>query len=122
MSLKVNVEKKENACYVVKPEGSVDSITYRELQKKINYIVSTGPIRALILDMGGVEYISSMGLSIIFTAKKTIEENHGIFVMTSLKPNVEKVFKIINSLESLKIFQNVDEADEYLDKIQRKQS
>lgn len=122
MSLKVDVEKKENACYIVKPKGSVDSITYRELQSKINYLISTGPIKALILDMGGVEYISSMGLSIIFTAQKTIEETGGVFILTSLTPSVEKVFKIVHSLESLKIFQNVDEADEYLDKIQRKSS
>ena len=45
---------------------------------------------------------------------------NGSSKLMNLKPQVEKVFEIINALPSDQVFTNEKEMDEYLDKIQKK--
>lgn len=120
MTLEVNVDKKGEGTFAVSCFGSVDSITYRELEKTLApfLIPST---KVLILNMEGVTYISSMGISVVLKTKKAIEENKGSFIMTNLQPQIRVVFEIIKALPNMRIFESMEEADEYLSQIQRKE-
>ncbi len=71
--------------------------------------------------MEAVTYISSMGLNVMLKAKKYVEKNGGIFIITNLQPQVKKVFEIVAALPSLKVFASMEEADNYLAEIQRKE-
>ena len=82
MALKVNVEKRKEDIYVVKANGHIDTDTYLQFEEKIKPLLNTS-IKALILDMTDVSYISSAGLTVIFNAKKVIEENKGNFIVTN---------------------------------------
>ncbi|MFH0771404.1 MAG: STAS domain-containing protein [Candidatus Omnitrophota bacterium] len=118
MSLNVSVNKRQGGVFLVSIIGSIDSDTYRILDEK------TAPIlipetKVIIFDMEKVEYISSMGLNIIFKTQRAVEKNGGTFVMTDIQPQVKKVLEVVKALPNMKVFESVEEADSYLFKIQR---
>ena len=118
MALKVNVEKRKEDIYVVKANGHIDTDTYLQFEEKIKPLLNTS-IKALILDMTDVSYISSAGLTVIFNAKKVIEENKGNFIVTNLQPQIKKVFDIVRALPKESVFVSMEEVDSYLDNIQQ---
>jgi anti-sigma B factor antagonist len=118
MSIRINVEKKPGEVYTFTISGSVDSDTYKNLEDKINPVLNS-ETKVIIFDMEGVEYMSSMGLNTLFKTQRGIEKLGGTFVMTNIQPQVRKVLEIIKALPSVKIFETMEEADEYLFKIQR---
>ena len=120
MSLNVIVTSRKTGVYIVKPEGRLDSETYPVLDEKIATLLEPAT-RVLILDMSELDYISSAGVRVVFKTKKSLNESGGEFMMTNLKPQIRKVFEIINALPTFSIFKNVDEADAYLDAMQRKE-
>ncbi len=118
MSLRINVEKKPGDVYTFTISGSLDSDTYKSLEDMISPVLNSST-KVIIFDMDGVEYISSMGLNTIFRTQRGIEKLGGTFVMTNIQPQVRKVLEIVKALPSVKIFETMEEADEYLFKIQR---
>ncbi len=120
MSLNVIVTSKKTGVYIVKLEGRLDTETYLLLDEKITSLLETAT-RVLILDMSDLDYISSAGVRVVFKAKKGLSESGGEFMMTNLKPQIRKVFEIINALPTISIFKNIEEADAYLDAMQRKE-
>ncbi|MBW1773430.1 MAG: STAS domain-containing protein [Deltaproteobacteria bacterium] len=120
MSLNVIVTSRKTGVYIVKPKGRLDTETYLILDEKIASLLEPAT-RVLILDMSELDYISSAGVRVVFKTKKSLNESGGEFMMTNLKPQIRKVFEIINALPTISIFKNVDEADAYLDAMQRKE-
>lgn len=120
MPLNVIVTSKKTGVYIVKLEGRLDTETYQVVDEKITALLETAT-RVLILDMSDLDYISSAGVRVIFKAKKALSESDGEFMMTNLKPQIRKVFEIINALPTISIFKNIEEADAYLDAMQRKE-
>jgi anti-sigma B factor antagonist len=118
MALEISVNKKQDGVFFVSLLGSIDSETYTELETKMRPILSSLP-KVVIFDMDGVNYISSMGVSLVITTKKEIEKNKGVFIMTNLQSQIKKVFEIVATLPNLKIFSSVEEADAYLAKMQQ---
>lgn len=120
MPLKVTTIKKQEGVFMVAPLGAVDSTTYTELEGKIRSVL--GPsLKVLILNMAGVSYITSMGISVIFKARKDVEEKGGTFMMTDLQPQIKQVFEIIKALPTMSVFASIEEADEYLAEMQRRE-
>ena len=113
MPLNITVTKKEPGVFTISPVGSIDSETYAKLEREIEKIME--PLtKAIILNMEGVTFISSMGLGVIFKTKKIMEEKKGTLVMTNLKPNIKKIFDLVKAIPSW-MFETMEEADEYLD-------
>lgn len=120
MSLTVTVEKRSDASFVISPDGRIDGDTYIHFEEEIKpYLVATTAV--LILDMNKVSYISSAGLGVIFNVRKTMEANKGSFILTNLQPQIRKVFEIVKALPDIPIFRSIDEVDQYLDVIQKKE-
>jgi anti-anti-sigma factor len=119
MPLSVTVTKRGEGVFVVSPVGSIDTSTYTELEEKVNPVL-TPSTKAVVIDMKGVNYISSMGISVIFKIKKALEKTGGSFSMASLQPQIKKVFEIIKAVPLVNVFSSVDELDAYLNEIQRK--
>lgn len=116
-SLAVNVEKKEATC-IVTVNGSLDTVTYTIFEEKTKDI-DPAETKAVMLDMAGVDYISSMGLSAIMKLRKKIESGGGGITLANLQPRIKKVFEVAKIIPDIVIFKSRVEADMYLDKIQR---
>jgi anti-sigma B factor antagonist len=119
MSLKVEVIKEYEGAFTIVPEGAIDSETYSELEIKINSVLSAST-KLFVFDMQKVNYICSMGLGVIFKTKETLEKNGGSIIITSLQPQVKKVFDILKALPQ-RIFKNMEEVDAYITQIQRQE-
>jgi anti-anti-sigma factor len=120
MSLKVTISEKESGYYNVILFGSIDSGTYTILELETNPILIPST-RGVVLEMSGVDYVSSMGIGTILKIKKTLEQHGGKLMITNLQPQVRKVFDIIKATPGTAIFQSVEEADAYLEEIQKKE-
>lgn len=121
MSLKVTSEERKAGVFVVSPTGSLDTNTYNILEEKVDYLIKSSP-SVIAFDMEYLDYISSMGVRVVLKTKKEMEKIKGSMIMTNLKPQIKKVFDIINALPSMSIFASMDELDNYLDLIQRKET
>lgn len=114
MGLKISVAIKETGVFIVKPAGEIDSVTCVELEGAIRPLLLPST-KAIIFDLSLVNFISSMGLSVIFKTKETVEKNKGTLVITNLQPKIKKVFEMVKVIPEY-LFASMEEADTYLDK------
>jgi anti-sigma B factor antagonist len=120
MPLNITVENKQEGVYVVIPEGHLDSTTSLMFEEEVTPLFAA-TTKVLIFDLSKLDYISSAGVRFVFMAQKAMSKHNGVFMMTELKPQIKKVFEIINALPSLRVFKNIEEADEYLYAMQEKE-
>lgn len=118
MPLKIKIERKKQDIFVLSLAGVIDSETYMDLETAIGPLLGSS-VKAIMLDMGGVTYISSMGLRTIFKTRDVLEKAGGALMMVNLCPQVEKVFSVLKVIPDLDIFESMEEADDYLIKIQK---
>ncbi len=116
MALDIKIIKKKDYVYLVELKGSLDSETYIELENELKEIINE-KTKAVIWNMGGVDYISSIGIKIVIEAKKSLEEKHASFAMTNLQPQIKKIFDVMKILPMFDIFDDMPEADKYIDQI-----
>ncbi len=64
----------------------------------------------IVLDLSGVEYISSAGLRVLMLARKQAKAQGGAFVVAALAPIVEEIFEIGKFTMVFEIFSGVREA------------
>jgi len=119
MPLKVTVTKNSPGTFVVALAGSIDSETYPGFEKKVDQILIPAT-KTIIFNMKDVEYISSMGINVVFRAKNYMEKNGGSVLMADLRPHVKMVFDILKALNGMTLFESIEEMDKYLSNIQKK--
>ena len=89
--MKIEVSTNEGTC-ILFPEGWVDSTNATELEQSVNaYVDDYG---TLILDLAGVDYISSAGLRVIVAAHKEMADRGGKFVLRNLNRNVSDIIRL----------------------------
>lgn len=119
MPLKVSVTEREPEVLVIAPSGSIDSNTYKVLEDEVNKALQLSP-KVIVLDMQEVIYMSSVGVRIVFKAQKALKEKNASLTIVNLKPQIKKVFDIINAVPDLSIFASIEELDRYLDQMQKR--
>ena len=108
-----------NGSQRVEVGGRLDTHTYGELDDRLTLVLAT-KVQSLLLDLAQLEYVSSAGVRSIFRARKLLSERGGKVVIANAQPQVQKVFDIVKAVPLSEIFRTVEEADAYLDKIQKK--
>lgn len=116
MALNIKVSKKRDYVYTVELNGSLDTETSPDLEAELKEIIDERT-KAVILDMRGVDYISSAGIRVVMSMKKALQEKDATFVMTNLKPQIKKVFDVLKILPMIDIFEDMPEADKYIDQV-----
>lgn len=81
-------------------EGRLDTVTAPELEKVVNE--ETADVRELILDMKGLEYISSAGLRVLLAAQKKMNKQ-GVMKLTDVCDAVMEVFEMTGFADILTI-------------------
>jgi len=119
MTLSVKVIQTKPAAVTLAPLGPLDSETYRTLDAEIKGAL-TESISTLVLDMAGVEFITSSAIGVITRTQASLARKGGDFAMINLQPQVRKAFEIMNLIPNLNIFEDEKELDEYLAKVQQR--
>lgn len=116
MALDIKIIKKKDYVYSVELKGSLDSETYTELEDELKEITDE-KTKAVILDMAGVDYVSSIGIRVLVGAKKSLEGKGASFAMVNLQPQIKRIFDVMKLLPMFDIFDDMPEADKYIDQI-----
>lgn len=116
MALDIRIIKKKDYAYVVELKGSLDTDTYTDLSEELDEIISDNT-KLIVFDMSGVTYISSAGVGVVMTTKKSLKEKSATFAMVNLQPQIEKVFSAMKILGALDVLEDMVEADRYIDQI-----
>ncbi|MFZ2956744.1 MAG: STAS domain-containing protein [Candidatus Ozemobacteraceae bacterium] len=96
-------------------EGRVDANTYPELEKYLKNETDSGNY-ALILDIAGLEFISSAGLRVLIGCYKTIKPKNGHIILCATRPLVKEILNSTNITQLFEFFDTVAEAEAALKK------
>jgi len=102
----------------VKLTGSLDTATAPELERQLAPVMGGG-VKELVFDLAQLKFISSAGLRVFSTARKTLKERGGQASFVNMQPQIQEVFEIMKSLPGVAVFKNVAELDQYLAARQR---
>ena len=119
MHVKLVPHPERSGHFTLTPYGPIDSDTYLDFREKIKslFILAT---KGVVIDLENVEYISSAGLGVLFTLKKHCKQNGGDLIFCNLKPQIKRLFEIVNALPKETLFKDAAEADAYLYRMMNK--
>jgi sigma-B regulation protein RsbU (phosphoserine phosphatase) len=101
--------------------GRLDAMSFGDFDNAV--VPPLAQIRTggtLVLDLSGLDYISSAGLRSIAKIRKAMRARNGHSLLLNPQPQVQKVFDIVKAVPLSEVFTSAQELDAYLDGIQRK--
>lgn len=117
--LEIKVQTQEEGRVRVTLDGRLDTQTYEQCEQQLRPLLNPAT-RVLVLDLRQLDYLSSMGLRVLMMTSKTLRAQGGKCLLANPQPPIRSVIEIANALPSENIFASVEEADHYLDTIQRR--
>ncbi|HEY1036695.1 MAG TPA: STAS domain-containing protein [Pseudoxanthomonas sp.] len=119
MSLGIDILPPGKGSQRVAVSGRLDTHTYEDLDEALAPMLSR-QLHSLVLDLSGLEYISSAGIRSIFKARKALAPHGGKVLLVNPQPQIQKVLDMVKAVPLNEIFSSTAEADAYLDAMQRK--
>jgi len=120
MGLRITTEQRKDGICVFTLVGRLDGQAAPSFEAKLEEL-HVGDAPGLVIDMAQLDYMSSAGVRAILHIWKSLDAHNARFVMVNLQPQIKKVFEIINALPTWSIFASMEEADSYLDTIQKRE-
>ena len=103
----------DNGVRVVVPQGSLDPESGPVLEQRCVELIESGD-RRLLLDLSGVDFVSSAGLRGLVMVVKKLQAVGGQLVFCGLRPIVSRVFEVSGFSTFLRIEADRDKASEAL--------
>lgn len=94
---------------VVRVDGVIDTMTATELEKVMNSLMDQEKYR-IIVDLGGVDYISSAGWGIFISNIREIRQHSGDIKLARMIPNVYEIFELLEFDSILRAFDTIEKA------------
>jgi anti-sigma B factor antagonist len=81
---------------VLSPEGRIDHANSEEFRRALDPLVErcSDNGERLVLDLAGVDYVSSAGLRCFMLAEKQAKSQGGTIVVAAMQPVVNEIFEI----------------------------
>ena len=122
MPLEMKIQKEAGpqgaGAVTVKLTGSLDTATAPELERQLGPVLG-GTVKDIIFDLAQLKFISSAGLRVFSSTRKTLKERGGQASFIHMQPQIQEVFEIMKSLPGVAIFKDIAELDRYLAARQR---
>ena len=119
MSLQIQVSPPGNGSQRVVLAGRLDTHSYEDLDVALAPLFNR-QAHSLVLDLAGLDYISSAGIRSIFKARKALGGHGGKVLLVNPQTQIQKVLDVVKAVPMSEIFASTAEADAYLDAMQRK--
>jgi anti-sigma B factor antagonist len=104
------ITKELKRVQLVSVSGRVDHESAPKLEQILNELIDAGQYR-IVLDMGGVNYISSAGLRVLVGGRKAVRRwNRGDLRLASLQPLVRETFELVGFTRIFDIYDDTVEA------------
>jgi stage II sporulation protein AA (anti-sigma F factor antagonist) len=98
---------------IVSAKGRIDGANATEVQGVLSSAIEPG-VKLMLLDLGGLTYISSAGLRVIMLTARTLDRNGAKFAVGSPAGPIREVFQISGFDQIIPIFDSRAEAIESL--------
>lgn len=93
---------------IVRVDGVVDTITASELEHIVEGLISQKRYKILV-DLGGVEYISSAGWGIFVSKIQEIRDNGGDIKLVNMIPNVYEIYELLEFEHIIQAFDTLEQ-------------
>ena len=93
--------------------GFLDAHTFEQLENKIQELFDTGRYR-LMIELSGLDYISSAGAGVFIGAIGTAQEHQGNIILLNPSSNVKEVFDILGLSQIFTFCESKEEAIQIL--------
>jgi anti-sigma B factor antagonist len=105
---------------VLQVGGRLDAMTFGELDEAMPALLQRlGDGGTVVIDLAGLEYISSAGLRSFAKIRRSMRARGGHTLLLNPQPQVRKVFDIVKAVPVSEVFTSTQELDAYLDRMQR---
>jgi anti-sigma B factor antagonist len=94
---------------IIGVNGRLDSNTSQAFEEKILEVIGEGANR-IVLDFGGLDYISSAGLRVLLKSTKELKRKNGRMVLCSVKDYIREVFDLSGFIAFLQIHPSLEDS------------
>jgi anti-sigma B factor antagonist len=108
----ISISLKENPASGVSEiriDGEINTLTASKLEDVIDSLIKREQYK-LIIDLAGVEYISSAGWGIFFSHINDVHNHGGDIKLANMIPNVYEIYELLECDSVLKAYPSNDEA------------
>ena len=102
-------EDSGGSAHIIRARGEIHVSTAPELAQRIATAVDAGQAR-IVLEMSGVEFIDSTGLSVLLNGLRLVTQKHGRMAIVCTNRNVLRLFEITNLDGTFNIFDDREQA------------
>lgn len=107
--MKIEKKKSNQGIEIIQVSGRIDPLTSNQLEEELNKVISSGTSK-LVLNLSGVDFISSSGLRVFLTGLKKVKAQNGDIKICGMNSNIEKIFRISGFVSLFDIFPSEEEA------------
>lgn len=114
MEANINISLSENGqdeISEVRVDGVVDTITASELERVLDSLIKRNRFK-IIIDLGGVDYVSSAGWGIFISHIKEVRSHQGDIKLVRMMDNVREVYELLEFENVLTAYSATDDARE----------
>jgi len=119
MALKITPTQKNTHTVSIALSGQLNSETASVLDQQIQKALVNGA-NVIVLDMADLKMITSAGVGVVMKTQTSMAKRGGEMIMLNMQPQIKKVFEIVRLLPTLQVFDDTQEMDNYLIKIQQR--
>lgn len=92
------------------PGGRIDTNTYGEFKDLLNAELDKTGARHLVIDLAGLEYVSSAGFREFFLAGRRMSRAGGTLSVCNFQPQVKELFEIAQFMTAYAVHESRDAA------------
>ncbi len=93
----------------VRVDGVIDTLTAGDFEEVLDTLIRRGRYR-VIIDLAGVDYVSSAGWGIFISHIRDVRDNSGDIKLANMIPNVFEIYELLEFDNVLQAFSTIDEA------------
>ena len=101
--------KKEGQKLIIYLKGRLDLTASSQIEEEISRLIDDSN-HHLILNLGGVDYMSSSGFRVCITSLRKLNARNGTLKMCCIQPNVYRIFEVIELKSIFDIYETEEEA------------
>ena len=94
---------------VVYFSGRIDVSTANNIEETIEKFIASESISSMLINLEGVEYLSSSGFRVLIAIMRKLQSSGGSLKICSLKPDIKKMFDVIEMTPLFDIFETESE-------------
>lgn len=111
ISISLSEAGQDKSISEVRIDGVIDTLTASELEEVIDSLIKRQRYK-IVIDLAGVDYISSAGWGIFISHIRDVRANNGDIKLAGMIPNVYEIYELLEFDNVLPSYRSVDDARE----------